>query len=188
MNRKRLVRPVLMALVGLGLTFLVIGWLPGGLELSITPLKGGAPVKGCEPLMTVPLEPGERFTLHYKHSVNHLPIWEEHAADEQGRIFVETERFVSFNAGMGHIPGQGRHTERGGYQVIEGLHRPVGDMVLRVGGPGVDHTILWRGGKVNLTAVAAGQAVRIKVQPRSLLYTWWRRLCPHRATPQIEAK
>ena len=31
----------------------------GGLELKIVPVKGGPP------LLVLPLEPGERFTLHY---------------------------------------------------------------------------------------------------------------------------
>lgn len=171
-------RLALVALAGLGLTLVVAALLPGGLELRVTYFGGGG-----EPLLVAPLEPGERFTLRYFHSVNHLPIWEEHVADAQGRIFVETERFVSFNAGMGHLPGQGRHTARGGYQVIENLHRPVGTMVLRVGGRGVDHTIIWRGLATNLTALAAGRAVLIQAVPRSLLYRWWRRLLPHRRTP-----
>jgi hypothetical protein len=35
----------------------------GGLELQVVPVKGGSP------LLVLPLEPGERFTLHYYNSV-----------------------------------------------------------------------------------------------------------------------
>lgn len=172
-------RLALLALAGLGLILAVAALLPGGLELRITGLA-----QSGQTLLAAPLEPGERFTLYYHHSVNRLPIWEEHAADARGRIFVEQERFVSFNAGMGHLPGQGRHTARGGYQVIDNLHRPVGDFVLRVGSPGVGHTILWRGTSSNLSTLAAGRAVRIRARPVSLLYRWWRCLRPHPRTPR----
>ena len=50
----------------------------GGLELKIAPVKGGLP------LLVLPMEPGERFTLHYYHSVENAPIWEEHSLDEKG--------------------------------------------------------------------------------------------------------
>ncbi|MBW2707542.1 MAG: hypothetical protein JRD84_14710, partial [Deltaproteobacteria bacterium] len=49
---------------GLVLTSIILVQVtPGGLELKIVPVKGGPP------LLFLPLEPGERFTLHYYHSV-----------------------------------------------------------------------------------------------------------------------
>jgi len=61
---------------------LTIGIIPGGLELSVTPVKGG------KPLLVLPLQPGERFTIHYYHSVENAPIWEEHSLDKKGRIYI----------------------------------------------------------------------------------------------------
>lgn len=173
-------RPALMALAGLTLAAAALLWLPpGGLELTISERGDGGRV-----LWSAPLMPGEPFTIYYHHSVNHLPIWEEHRADENGRIFMETERFISFNAGMGHLPGQGDHHDLGdGRQEISGLHRPVGRLVLRVGGPAVGHTILWRSTSTNLSAVAAGRAVEIRARPVSLARRWWRILFPHPQTP-----
>ena len=73
-----------IAAAGLVVAFLGAGWyLPGGLELSVTPVKGGPA------LLVVPLQPGERFTLHYFHSVENAPIWEVHSLDAEGRIFIE---------------------------------------------------------------------------------------------------
>ncbi len=92
-----------------GLSFLltlVAGLWPDGLVLTLTPVNRGGP------MLVFPLEPGERFTLFYFHSVNHLPIWEEHSVDGQGRIYIEEERFLSLNAGMGHWQGHGRHVLR----------------------------------------------------------------------------
>lgn len=170
-------RWALAVTAGLVLILLVAWLLPGGLELSITPVKGGAP------LLVLPLQPGERFTLYYHHSVNHLPIWEEHSADQNGRIYIEEERFVSFNAGMGHWAGHGRHVMKNGYQVLEHIHMPVGSFVLRVGSPGVDHTILWRHTSTNLSRLVPGQAVLVAARPVSLLHRLWRAIFPNPATP-----
>ncbi|GAB6063993.1 DUF1850 domain-containing protein [Deferrisoma palaeochoriense] len=172
-------RPALRALAGLfaaGLWAWAAG--PGGVELTVVPVRGGPP------LWTALLDPGERFTIHYVHSVDRKPIWEVHAVDAGGRIFVEDERFVMIGAGMGDLPGRGRWTGAGGLQVIEGMHYPVGQFVLRVGSPGVDHTIEWRGTAVNLSARAAGEPVRFTTRPVDRLTRWVRAIFPPAADPR----
>ncbi len=167
-----------LAAAGFGLAFLVAGGVaPGGLELRVVPVKGGPP------LVVLPLEPGERFTLQYYHSVENAPIWEEHSLDEQGRIYIEEERYLKFGAGMGRMPGVGRMVQRGPYEVIEDMHLATGDFVLRVGSPGVDHTIIWRGHSKNLSTIAPHEAVQFSARPVSFLYSLWRSLFPHAATP-----
>jgi len=167
--------------IGLGLILTAAGLLaPGGLELQVVPVKGGPP------LLVLPLAPGERFTLHYYHSVENAPIWEEHSLDETGRIYIEEERYLKFGAGMGRMPGVGHMVQRGPYEAIEDMHMPTGNFILRIGSPGVDHTILWRGTATNLSAVAPHQAVRFSARPVSLLYSWWRRIFPHPATPAFD--
>jgi len=161
-----------------GLILLAVGLLPGGLELRVQPLAAGEP-----PLLVLPMKPGERFTLHYYHSVENAPIWEEHSLDEHGALYIEEERYVKFGAGMGKMPGVGKMVRRGPYEVIEDMHMPTGDFVLRVGSPGVDHTILWRGTRTNLSARAAHRAVQFSARTVSLLYRIWRLWMPHPATP-----
>ncbi len=153
--------------------------IPGGLELRVVPVKDGAP------LLVLPMKPGERFTVHYYHSVENAPIWEVHSLDQKGRIYIEEERYLKFGAGMGRMPGVGRMVKRGPYEVIEDMHLPTGDFILRVGSPGVDHTVIWRGQRKNLSAVAPHVAVRFSARPVSLLHCWWRRIFPHPATPVI---
>lgn len=156
----------------------VAAWLlPGGMELRVTPLQGGAP------LLVLPLEAGEPFTLHYYHSVENAPIWEVHSLDATGRIYIEEERYLKFGAGMGKMPGVGRMVRRGPYEAIEAMHRPTGDFVLRIGSPGVDHTVIWRGTRTNLSRLAPHAAVRFSARPVSWLHRQWRRLLPHPATP-----
>ena len=167
MNSRRPFRWVLLGLAGAAALFWGLGALvPGGLLLSLRPPGGGQPV------LELPLSAGERFTLHYFHSVNHLPIWEEHSVDGSGRIFIEEERFLSLNAGMGNWPGRGRHVQKGGVQVIEDIHQPTGEFVLRVGNPGVDHTIIWRGRRFPLTPGHAGQPLVVSARPVGLWEAW----------------
>jgi len=48
----------LMVAVGLVVVFFLVSWrLPGGLELTVAPVKGGPP------LLALPLQPGECFTI-----------------------------------------------------------------------------------------------------------------------------
>ena len=177
-----LTRPARIRLIiaAAGLIFffiLAIGMAPGGLELVI------APVFGSNPLLVLPLEAGERFTIRYYHSVENAPIWEVHSVDEDGRIFIEEERYLKFGAGMGRMPGVGRMVRRGPHEVIEDMHRPTGNFILRIGSPGVDHTIIWRGAETNLSALASHVAVQFSARPVSSLYRAWRMLSPHAATP-----
>ncbi len=169
---------IIFVAAGLILTLLAFALLAGGgLELKIVPVKGG------RPLLVLPMEPGERFTLHYYHSVENAPIWEEHSLDEEGRIYIEEERYLKFGAGMGRMPGVGRMVQRGPYEAIEDMHMPTGNFILRVGSPGVDHTVIWRGHSINLSAVVPHVAVQFSARPVSLLYSLWREVVPHPATP-----
>ncbi len=145
--------------------------------MHIDPAAGGAP------LLVLPMVPGERFTLHYYHSVENSPIWEEHSLDEEGVIYIEEERYVKFGAGMGRMPGVGRMVKKGPYEAVEDMHMPTGNFILRVGSPGVDHTIIWRGTRTNLSAMVPHSALRFSARPVSLLYRFWRRVRPHPKTP-----
>ena len=177
---RKMTRPgvIILSFIGLVFSLILTAWLmPGGLELRVTPVKGG------KPLLVLSLEPGERFTIRYYHSVENAPIWEEHSLDEKGRIYIEEERYLKFGAGMGQMPGVGRMVRRGPYKVIENMHMPTGNFILRVGSPGVDHTVIWRGISKNLSSVAPHRAVRFSARPVSMLYRVWRCLYPHPATP-----
>jgi hypothetical protein len=149
----------------------------GGLELRVTPVNGGAP------LVVLPLAAGEPFTLYYYHSVESAPIWEVHRLDRSGRIFIDEERYLKFGAGMGKMPGVGRMVRKGPYEAIVDMHMPTGNFVLRIGSVGVDHTLLWRGTRTNLSAMAAHRAVQFSGRQVSWLHARWRELFPHPATP-----
>lgn len=168
-----------------GLLFVVAGGFglsPGGLELLVTPVRGG------DSLLILPMQPNERFTIHYYHSVENAPIWEVHSVGADGRIFIEEERYLKFGAGMGRMPGVGRMVRRGAYEVIEDMHMPTGDFILRIGSLGVDHTVIWRGVEKNLSAVAPHVAVLFSARKVSRFHRIWRSIFPHTATPKKKMK
>jgi len=174
---------IVLTTVGLVLfSFLWARFSPGGLVLRIEMVKTG------QPLLVLPLEPGELFTIHYFHSVENAPIWETHSVDQNGTIFIEEERYLKFGAGMGRMPGVGKMVKRGPYEVIEDMHMPTGDFILRIGSPGVDHTILWRDTHTNLSAMAPQQAVQFNARPINLLQRLWRTVFPHPTTPHARTR
>ncbi len=142
---------------------LVLSLLPGGFELSIRPVAGG------KPLLCFTIKPGETFVLRYKHSVNEYPVWDTHTIDKEGRICINEERFMAFSAGMGHWQGHGTLTIRGKYQVIENINKPIGPFILRIAGEKLQHTIIYRGTEVNLSGMAAGEAVSVATESISVL-------------------
>ena len=164
-QKRRFFKRLLIIIGGLVVALAVTGfYLPGGVALSITPVKGGVP------MAVLYLQAGETFTLRYNHSVEQAPIWETHSVDARGRIFIEEERYLKFGAGMGKMPGVGRMVRRGPYEVIEEMHMPTGDFVLRIGSQGVDHTLIWKGHAIHLSRIAPHVAVRFQARPVSWLY------------------
>jgi hypothetical protein len=96
-------RRFVFAGIGLALLICLPAWrCPAGWNFEFTPVQ-----RGQVPLLVLPLEPGEPFTIHYYHSVENAPIWETHSLDPSGRIFIEEERYLKFGAGMGKMPGWG---------------------------------------------------------------------------------
>ncbi|MCD4742459.1 MAG: DUF1850 domain-containing protein [Desulfobacteraceae bacterium] len=168
---------IIFCVLGLVLSLILTAWVtPGDQELQVTL------VKEKKLLLALPLKPKERFTIHYYHSVENAPIWEEHSMDKTGKIYIEEERYEKFGAGMGKMPGVGRMVKRGIYEVIEDMHMPVGNFILRVGSPGVDHTIIWRDQRYNLSDTIPHKAVKFSGESRSMLYQMWQAL---KGSPQL---
>jgi hypothetical protein len=153
------------------ITALLAGiFISGGLVLRVVPVRGGTP------MAVLWLAPGDTFTIRYNHSVENSPIWETHSVDAKGRIFIEQERYLKFGAGMGKMPGVGRMVQKGPYEIIEDMHMPTGDFILRIGSQGVDHTLVHGNRTINLTAMAPHVAVQFSARPISLLYRVWQQL------------
>ena len=90
--------------------------------------------------------------------------------DRKGNLYIEEERYEKFGAGMGKMPGVGHMVMQGKYEVIKDMHMAVNDFVLRVGSKGVDHTIIWRDKRFNLSDFIPHKAVQFSGKPVSFLY------------------
>ena len=106
---------------------------------------------------------GDTFTLRYIHSVDHAPVFEVfRAVKGKGLVLVETY-FQMFGAGMGHWEGHGKIVQDGRWTKVKDINQPLGSFLLRVGTPGVDHTILYHGDEWNLSEKAAGLLVEVMI-------------------------
>ncbi len=114
-------------------------------------------------LLSFPLRADETFTIRYIHSVDHTPVFEVFEVDPSGRLAIRSTYFQMFGAGMGHWPGRGRVDFDGKWTWIRDIHAPLGRFILRVGSPGVDHTILYRNRSINLSSRWAGRRVVVEV-------------------------
>lgn len=128
---------------------------------------GAAPVlvvrRAGTPALLLPLQPGETVALRFVHSVDGLPVEDRYAVAPGAAGLIQTEtRFLSIGTGMGLIPGEGRPVEQGRWLRVTEMHRPIGTLALRVGTPGVDHTLVYRGCDISLTRRWAGQRVTLE--------------------------
>jgi len=115
-------------------------------------------------LISMPLEPGECFTIRYIHSVDISPVYEVLYADRKEGIIIKETYFKMFGAGMGHWPGRGRIVEKNGWIFIKDMNITIGEFYLRIGAPSVDHTILIKGQKIHLSRLIPGKRIRIYIK------------------------
>lgn len=152
------------ALVVAGAAFMP--WVEG---IAVTEPRGN-------PVLLLPLRPGETFTIRFIHSIDGLPVEDTYRIAPTGLVQTQT-RLLSFGAGMGHIEGDGTAEWDGPWTVITGMTRPIGILRLRVGSPSVDHTILWRGASWRLSPQFAGRLLIIapaRLRGADVLRTLWK--------------
>jgi hypothetical protein len=114
-------------------------------------------------LISVPIEPGELFTIRYIHSVDISPVYEVFYADEKKGIIIKETYFKMFGAGMGHWAGRGRVIGENGWIFIKDMNTVIGEFYLRIGAPTVDHTILIKEQEIHLSRMIPGMRVRIYI-------------------------
>jgi hypothetical protein len=119
-------------------------------------------------LLEIDLEADPVFVMHWNHSVTGILV-SDHYRIEGGALLLHQSHTPAFDAGLGHIPGRGvlESDGAGGYWIRD-IDEPLADNAfwLRVGAPAVDHRIEHAGHIHSLSAIAAGQRVRIEVSFR----------------------
>ena len=113
------------------------------------------------PLLEIPIRYHRPFTIRYIHSVDISPVYEVFQADRERGIVLTDTYFRMFGAGMGHWEGHGTLMQDGKWTRITEMDYPLGRFLLRVGQPGVDHTLLIGYREFNLSETAAGHRVTV---------------------------
>ena len=116
-------------------------------------------------LLELPLAADAAFVMRWNHSVTGIVVSDHYRLD-RGRLLLWQSHTPAFDAGLGHIPGRGRlESDGAGGYWIRDIDEPLpGDALwLRVGSPAVDHRIEHAGRVHSLSALAAGERVRIEV-------------------------
>ena len=145
-------------------------WLGAGagLALALTPFAALASMlevrdaQGAA-LLSWPMAEGERWCLHWNHSVAGFLVRDCFATID-GRMMLERSHQPDFAAGLGHIPGRGEmlSAAEGGYW-IEAINEfiPHNCLPLRVGAGAVNHRLVSDDREQSLTEIAEGQSVRL---------------------------
>lgn len=118
-----------------------------------------------EIIARLPLEPGDDWCLAWNHSVEGFRVLDCYRY-RGGRMVLERSHQPDFAAGLGHVLGRGIQTSdgAGGYW-IENINEPVpgNRYLLRVGSPAVNHRLVYDDNVISLSALAAGERVRIQL-------------------------
>lgn len=117
-------------------------------------------------LLSFPLARDPSWVLAWNHSVTGILVRDFYRY-EDGRMLLTDSHTPAFDAGLGHIPGRGRlESDGAGGYWIRDIDEPVpGNRYwLRVGSERVDHRIVHAGRTASLSALAAGDRVRLAIE------------------------
>lgn len=118
-------------------------------------------------LAEMPIPRGEGWCLHWNHSVTGDGVIDCYVNDG-GRMVLSHAYQPDFAAGLGHFPGRGTLTgaSDGGYWITD-IDEPVPGNAyrLRVGQPAVHHRLVAGRKVIDLSALAAGRRVIIRLSP-----------------------
>lgn len=124
-------------------------------------------IENEQTLLALPLTHGPDFSIGYIHSVDIKPIFEvftvKSGPGDRRDIYIVETYFKMFGAGMGHWAGHGRLIRKDGWTWIKDINKNLKEFILRIGSPGVDHTIYYNDRKINLSESAPGRAALFRV-------------------------
>lgn len=151
----------------------VIGCLLALLLLAGPAAAGGPGLEGLifqivrtageEVLWESPVQPGDFFTIDYRHSSDHTPVQDLFRIEEGGGIVLIEERYRWYGAGLESHPAVGSTDYSGDWTRVH-LYRPLPRFLLRVGEV-AKHVLTIHGQAVPLLSIARGRdSVWIRVK------------------------
>lgn len=137
------------------------------LLLTFLSLAGQAPAASCaegsmtfqivrtvgeELLWESPVDPGDYFTIDYRHSSDHTPVHDLFQIGSDGQIVLIEESYQWYGAGLESHPDVGKTDFSGEWTRVR-LHRPFPRFLLRVGEV-ANHVLTLHGRDVPLLSIA----------------------------------
>ena len=130
---------------------------------SIQPLMLVVKTFERKPLVQIPVNQGDTFTIYYIHSVDISPVYEVFSIDRKKGIVLKRSCMKMFGAGFDPWQAHGKVISENGWLKMVGLNVPLGSFLLRVGAPTVDHTLKIRGMNIYLSRMIPEKRVWITV-------------------------
>src|SRR5690625_2404611 len=140
-------------------------WPVPWLELELTDGDG---LRHTTRLATTTNEP---FAVRFIHSVELHPVLEYFTLNEHGEVILTGTRYYGFGAGLPTDGGEGVFAMDGDAFVIEGLHRPIGQLRIRPD-PMNDYTVLHRGREYRWPEALPGARLTVRGIRSGRLALW----------------
>lgn len=156
---------ILLWAVAIGAAGLFLFWPVMWLELELTDGDG---MRRMERVVT---KVGEPFSVQFIHSVELRPVVEYFTIDERGEIVLTGTRFQGFGAGLPTDGGDGTFFQQGDAFVITGLHRPVGELRVRLH-PMNEYTVSHRRRTYKWPNASAGARLTLRGMRAGRLVGW----------------
>lgn len=122
-------------------------------------------------LRRVPAAAGDAFSISYIHSVEQHEVVELFSLTETDHIVLTGTRYRGFGAGLPTDAGEGTFRLEGDEFVIEGLHRQLDELQLRLN-PINDYTLRHRRETYRWPDAPSGSRLRIRTVRAGRLPSW----------------
>lgn len=115
------------------------------------------------------IQPGDRFTLKYTHSVALTPVWEIFIIDDKYKIVLVETDFMDHGAGIPYAPfDQEIFIQEEGKFKIKNMHRIMPDPILYMVGVGSENCFYFKDKEINLSSLWGDKLLTIGVYKKNL--------------------
>jgi len=127
--------------------------------------------------LRIPVRDGEKVELAWVHSVSAIPVREVFVVRGGELVLMETHN-QWFAAGLGEVAGRGRTVAEANHAVaIVDINEPSNGLILRIGSPGIHHTLKLGGFSCDLSALAPHKRALFEVIKLPRSWGWWGLRC-----------
>ena len=115
------------------------------------------------------VQPGDKFTLKYKHSVELSPVWEIFIIDEKYQIVLIETDFLDHGAGLPYaVFDQEIFIDEGGKFKIKNMHRIMPSPINYMVGTIYENTLYFKNKEINLSSLVGNKILTIEIYKNNL--------------------